>query len=116
MRRAARIDGNQTTIVRALEKAGASVQSLAAVGRGCPDLLVGYRGRNYLLEVKDGRKPPSRWKLTNDEAAFHRRWDGNLATVLNPQEALSAIGAVPSGVFIPRGNRESVRVGTRQQT
>lgn len=43
MRRAARTDANQTAIVEALRKCGASVQSLAAVGKGVPDLLVGLR-------------------------------------------------------------------------
>ncbi|HJP47915.1 hypothetical protein [Acinetobacter venetianus] len=46
MRRAAKIDANQTEIVKALRKFGASVQSLASTGKGCPDLLVGFRGMN----------------------------------------------------------------------
>src|SRR3972149_1571025 len=54
-----RTDANHTEIVNALQAIGASVTSLADVGGGCPDLLVGYRGQNMLLEVKDGRKPPS---------------------------------------------------------
>jgi len=41
-RRAARTDDNQTLIVEALEGAGASVQSLASTGNGCPDLVIGY--------------------------------------------------------------------------
>ena len=52
MRRAAKIDANQTEIVKALRQVGASVQSLASTGKGCPDLLVGFRGVNWLLEVK----------------------------------------------------------------
>ena len=67
MRRAARIDENQPDIVEALRKRGAFVQSLAAIGKGCPDLLVGFHGRWFVLEVKDGSKPPSRQKLTTDE-------------------------------------------------
>ena len=59
-----RIDDNQEGIVAALREAGATVQSTAAVGSGCPDLIVGYEGRNFLLEVKDGEKPPSRRALT----------------------------------------------------
>ncbi len=52
MRRAAKIDRNHVEIVAALRGVGASVQDLAAVGKGCPDLLVGYRGQNYVIEVK----------------------------------------------------------------
>ena len=54
MRRAAKVDANQAEIVQALRQIGAVVQSLAAVGNGCPDLLVGYRNRLFLLELKDG--------------------------------------------------------------
>lgn len=56
MRRAAHIDANQPEIVEALRKLGATVTSLAGVGKGCPDLLVGYRGLTLLVEVKDRRK------------------------------------------------------------
>ena len=49
MRRAARTDENHTAIVQALLDAGCSVQSLAAVGCGCPDLLWGLAGVNGLI-------------------------------------------------------------------
>lgn len=48
----ARIDTNHAEIVRALRSYGCGVQSLAAVGKGCPDLLVSYRGQWHVLEVK----------------------------------------------------------------
>ena len=76
MRRAAKVDRNQSEIVEALRKFGASVQSLAAVGDGVPDLLVGWRGMNLLIEVKDGSKPPSVRKLTPDQEAWHDAWAG----------------------------------------
>ena len=56
---------------------GLSVQSLAGVGSGCPDLLVGSGGRDiWLVEVKDGAKSPSRQQLTPDEFAWHQAWRG----------------------------------------
>lgn len=67
MRRAAKVDSNHGDVVEALRAAGASVQSLAAIGKGCPDLLVGYRGMWLLFEVKDGTRSPSRRKLTPDQ-------------------------------------------------
>ena len=70
MRRAARVDANQAAIVAVLRKLGAFVQPLHTVGGGCPDLLVGYRQRWLVLEVKDGRQPPSKRVLTKDE----REW------------------------------------------
>lgn len=38
-----RVDANQPEIVRALRDIGASVVSLANVGQGCGDILVGYK-------------------------------------------------------------------------
>lgn len=90
---AKRVDDNQGAIVQALRQVGARVQLLHAVGRGCPDLLVGFRGLNVLLEVKDGSKPPSARKLTADEQAWHDDWPGQVAVVASADEALTAIGA-----------------------
>ena len=94
MRRAAKVDANQTEIVQALRQIGAVVQSLAAVGNGCPDLLVGYRNRLFLLEIKDGKKPPSAQKLTPDQVEWHRVWAGHVVVVNSVDGALRAIGAV----------------------
>lgn len=93
MRRAARTDGNHRHVVRILRSVGASVLDLSRVGQGCPDLAVGFRGVTYLLEVKDGSKPPSARQLTPDEAAWHADWRGHVAVVNTPDEALEAIGA-----------------------
>lgn len=73
MRRAARVDANQGAVVAALRAVGCFVQSLAMVGQGCPDLLVAYRRRWFLLEVKDGARPPSERRLTADEQEWHQR-------------------------------------------
>jgi len=67
------------------------VQSLAAVGKGCPDLLVGRAGRCFLLEVKDGSKPPSARQLTPDQQAWHRSWAGHAAVVETSEAALLAV-------------------------
>lgn len=93
MRQAAKTDENQKTIVTALRKAGASVQSLAAVGKGCPDLLVGYNGINYLMEVKDGNKVPSARKLSIDQEHWHSVWTGAVHIVKTEDEALKILKA-----------------------
>lgn len=94
MRRAAKVDANQREVVAALRGAGASVQLLHAVGEGCPDLLVGYKGLNMLLEVKDGSKPPSAQKLTPQQEAWHQDWRGHAVVVNSPEAALAAIGVI----------------------
>lgn len=93
MRRAARVDDNQAAIVAALRQAGASVAITSGVGGGFPDLVVGYRGANYLMEVKDGRKPASRWRLTEAEQRFFDDWLGEANVVKSVREALAVLGA-----------------------
>jgi len=92
MRRAAKIDANQPDIVKALLDAGCSVHSLAAVGKGMPDLLVGRCGANFLLEVKDGAKPPSERKLTPDQVEWHAAFRGQVTVVHSVAEAFHAVG------------------------
>jgi hypothetical protein len=92
MRRAAKVDRNQAQIVEALRAVGASVQPIHAIGSGCPDLLVGRLGRSYVLEVKDGAKPPSARKLTPDEQRWFAAWKGHAVVVESVADALRAIG------------------------
>jgi len=74
MRRAARKDENQKSIVDALRKVGVKVEILNQ--EDIPDLLVGYRFNFWLFEVKDGDKPPSRRKLRPGQQKFAERWAG----------------------------------------
>jgi hypothetical protein len=92
VRIAAKVDRNQSEIVAALEAVGASVILLHRVGQGCPDLLVGYRMENHLLEVKDGTLPPSARKLTDAQMRLHINWrGGQIAVVESVADALRAI-------------------------
>lgn len=94
MRRASRVDDNQDTIVRALRAIGATVQSLATIGKGCPDLLVGYRRESFLLEVKDPTKPKADRQLSEDQVEWHRTWKGLPVHVVHSvDEAFKAIRA-----------------------
>ena len=97
MRRAAKVDANQSQITKALRNAGAFVQPLHTVGDGCPDLLVAFRGKFSLIEVKDGSKVPSARRLTPDEQAWHAKAAAKGAPVFiaeTVEDALVAIGAV----------------------
>jgi pimeloyl-ACP methyl ester carboxylesterase len=80
--RAARVDGNQAAIVKALRGYGCSVLHMHQIGNGCPDLAIatppddkGLR-RIGFIEVKDGTKPPSARKLTADQVEFWDEWKG----------------------------------------
>ena len=49
---------------------------------GIPDLLVGYRGYNFLLEVKQQGKT-----LRESQETFRDSWDGQSAVVYTPEDA-----------------------------
>ena len=66
---------------------GCTVQHLHTVGRGCPDVLVGVNGENHLWEIKDGRLPPSKRKLTIEEEAWHETWRGSVAVIETIEQA-----------------------------
>ena len=89
--RARAVDRNQAEIVGHLRGAGATVQDLSGVGGGCPDLLVGFRGRNFLLEIKTP-DPGSRLNALQNE--WHMAWTGHAAVVRTSDEALREILAV----------------------
>ena len=91
MRRAARTDDNQTEIVTALRKVGASVLITSQL-KNCFDILVGYNGINYIVEIKDGKKPPSQRKLTLGERKFSDSWRGGKYHVIESiEDALKMI-------------------------
>lgn len=95
MRLAARVDDNQKDLVNGLRKQGFSVWITSALGHGAPDIVVGsefggLRG-NYLFEIKDPDKPPSRRLLTHDEITFHNAWKGQIDIVHTLDDALAII-------------------------
>lgn len=92
MRRAAKVDANQEAIVRSLRQIpGVSVRVLSQVGDGFPDLCLGYRGENFLIELKDGEKTASRKKLTPEEEKFFESWRGQVAKCETLEEILTII-------------------------
>lgn len=97
-------DGNEPEIVKALRATGATVTSLNAAG--CPDLLVGFRGATFLLEVKKpaDQKPGGASQkyrggdgtLTPAQQKWWAEWKGDPPRVVRTvEEALEAIGFNP---------------------
>ena len=77
-------DAVEGGIISALRKAGASVEQLAE--RNAPDLLIGYKGRNILMEVKS-----QRGRLSKGQAQWHTNWLGQVAVVRSAEEALGIL-------------------------
>ncbi len=99
MRRKGKIDANHRAVVEHLEAIGCSVQSLAALGKGVPDLLVGRRCVNVLIEVKDGEQAPSRRQLTADQWEWHKHWRGQIGIAHSPEEAEAIVVAAEKWVL-----------------
>lgn len=71
---------------------GATVADLHNVGRGIPDLLVGFEGKNYLVEIKNGKQ-----KLNSTQVDWHANWKGQVAIITNTNEAETLLlGGKPS--------------------
>jgi hypothetical protein len=94
MRLRARTDANHAAIMKVLRQAGCAVQDLSHVGNGCPDLLVARNGQTWVIEVKDGSKPPSGRRLTPAEKEWLDGWRGENFVVINEREALATIGVM----------------------
>jgi len=84
MRRAARRDDNEQSIIKAMRAEGAYVKQIN--DEGLFDLLVSHRGETLLIEVKDGAKPPSARRLTDAEQKFHDEWPGSDLYIVNSVE------------------------------
>ncbi|MCP5007959.1 MAG: hypothetical protein GY941_29095 [Planctomycetes bacterium] len=75
---------------------GCTVAVTSAAGNGFPDIVVGRTDitgerKNWLIEIKDGNKPPSERKLTPDQVKFHSQWRGQIAVVKSLDEALDLV-------------------------
>jgi len=84
---AKRRDANEPDVVKELEAIGCTVFRLDQPA----DLLVGFRGLNLLVEVKDGSKPPSQRELTDAQAVFSSEWRGQWLEAKTPHEAVQAV-------------------------
>lgn len=91
MKKYGKTDANQGEVISALRAIGCTVQDLSPMGGGCPDLLVGIFGRNLLIEVKDGSKPPSARDLTPQQSIWHNEWKGQKAIARNALEAVAIV-------------------------
>lgn len=75
-------DVNESQIVTYLRDLGCSVQRLQG-SQGLPDLLVGFRGQNFLFEVKT-----ERGKRSLGQVRWHQNWEGQVHTVRTIDEVI----------------------------
>jgi hypothetical protein len=96
MRHAARVDANQSAIVEAMRKAGATVWII-----GLPvDLLIGCNGVTALAEVKvmQGKRKPRAAGYTDLQRDFMATWRGGIVATLTDVESALRLVAMLKGL------------------
>lgn len=91
MKYAKRADGNQPQIIEAMRSIGAVVQPLHTVGGGVPDLLVAFRNRTLVMEIKDPTKPKADRQLTPAQQKWHAMWTGEKHVVETAEQAIEIL-------------------------
>lgn len=61
------------------------------MGGGGPDCVVGRWHKTVLVEIKDGKKPPSARKLTPEEIRFKREWKGHYVIVESVDDVIFTV-------------------------
>ena len=78
-----KVDENHAQIVEELRALGLSVTSLAKVANGCPDIVVGCEGMNFLFELKMPGK-----QLNEAEEKWRQTWRGQVNKATSSREVL----------------------------
>jgi len=86
-------DAIEPEVCAALRQLGIPFEKLNH--RGAPDLLIGWRGRNLLIELK---RPGG--KLTPAQERFHSRWRGQVCICRSIDEVIELIN--PSAIVSSR--------------
>jgi len=88
--RAKKVDNNHQEIIKALREIGASVFDTSSLGRGFPDIVVGWQGVNYLVEIKTPKGKP-----TEQQINFFVKWLGQAVLVRSASDIFQLLGVSP---------------------
>jgi hypothetical protein len=86
MRNYGKVDLKQPEIVMQLRDLGWSVTSLANLGHGVPDILIGVDGHNVLVELKS-----KGGELTPAEDRWQMEWRGQVFTCYSVEEVIECV-------------------------
>ena len=93
MRRASKVDANHGEIIAAFRKLGCSVLDISQL-KNCGDAVVATSYRTAIVEIKDGRKPPSARKLTAGEQKFRDEWKGLYCVIESVEDVINLVKAM----------------------
>jgi hypothetical protein len=86
--RSAKVDANQRAIMEELKK----FVDISCVAIGKPlDLLIGYDGENFLIEIKNPDGKDRRGPSWESQLAFMGQWRGSSHVCSSFEEVLAAI-------------------------
>lgn len=92
---ACRKDDNHNEIVDALQKVGAYVLDMSHVGSGFPDLIVGFKAKTILMEIKNPKTSYGKKGLNKNQLKWKEQWTGGEYCVVDsPEAALRMIGVL----------------------
>lgn len=98
-----RRDLNHSEIVSTLRTMGCSVFDTSQTGNNFPDLVIGFLGKTYLAEIKDGAKTPSAKRLTPGQQEFFESWRGHVCVLTSVDEAIHFVNRAR----LDQGNQKS---------
>ena len=82
-----RVDQNHKEIVTALRRhPGVTLFSTAALGKGIPDICIGYRSFNILCEIKGPKG-----RLNPVQTEWHLRWTGAPVVILRTVDDVAVL-------------------------
>lgn len=82
-----RVDQNHKAIVTALRShPGVSLFSTAALGKGVPDICIGYRSFTILAEIKSAKG-----KLNPLQTEWHFTWTGTPVVILRDTDDIAEL-------------------------
>lgn len=91
MPRRANPDQNRAALRQGWLRLGGSWLDIHPLEGGEPDALLGWRGMDRLVEIKNPLGPPSARRPREKQAAWHRAWRGRTPAVV---ETLAEIVAL----------------------
>jgi hypothetical protein len=80
-------DANHNEIVDALTNAGAYVIDMSHVGKGFPDLIVGFQNTTILMEIKNPKTSYGKRGLNKNQLEWKEKWLGGAYCVVDSIEA-----------------------------
>lgn len=95
IRYAAKRDEAEDAIIKDLKRCGCTVAQLS--GKNLPDLLVGFKGNNFLLEVKSDKSVHHQkgGGVSDGQLEWAIDWRGKKPRLVRcTEDALRAIGAI----------------------